>query len=246
MQYYVFCAHVHAYETLIVPGSLIPQRAFRCTECTAPIRKYFMFESGFRNYNTRYWLNIIKNNEDLKQVKRGEKEYAKCEKYLESVYTAVLNGRKIAICSNKSCQNHNNIFEVYNVQCEATNQDQIEDQDEKHDYMCDICEKERCEELAAKKEHAYFDNLMIWNKYEYGCLKGTNLENRIIFRKCPHCYRINNRDGGGCFHITCYNCGKHFCWHCNILFNNSQQVYIHLRNAFGTVFPVLDAACFEF
>ena len=43
-------------------------------------------------------------------------------------------------------------------------------------------------------------------------------------KKCPYCHIVTNKNGG-CNHITCKYCGKHWCWICLEVFNSTEEHY---------------------
>lgn len=51
-------------------------------------------------------------------------------------------------------------------------------------------------------------------------------------RECPHC-DVMTQKAGGCDHITCYNCGEHWCWRCGMGGFTGQTVYGHIYNCRG-------------
>ena len=48
-------------------------------------------------------------------------------------------------------------------------------------------------------------------------------------KKCPYC-QIATLKNGGCNHITCLYCDKHWCWLCNTLFNSKEEHYGNIQS----------------
>ena len=59
------------------------------------------------------------------------------------------------------------------------------------------------------------------------------------YRKCPHCNVLTERNGG-CNHMTCGMCNKHWCWICNQGFNNKHDTEQHCIDVHGGLFVDCD------
>ena len=43
-------------------------------------------------------------------------------------------------------------------------------------------------------------------------------------KKCPYCHIVTNKNGG-CNHMKCHYCGKHWCWLCQEIFISTEEHY---------------------
>ena len=76
---------------------------------------------------------------------------------------------------------------------------------------------EKWHENGKCKEEENIDKLF----EEYS--KKYNLKN------CPYCHIVVIKNGG-CNHITCKYCGKHWCWLCNEIFNSTEEHYGNINS----------------
>lgn len=51
---------------------------------------------------------------------------------------------------------------------------------------------------------------------------------------CPNC-RADIEKAAGCNHMTCSQCGTHICWVCLMTFEDSSNVYQHMRDVHGGI-----------
>ena len=58
-------------------------------------------------------------------------------------------------------------------------------------------------------------------------------------RFCPHCNNLTEKSSG-CYHMTCGNCYRHWCWCCGKPFDNSDSVYEHLNTLYRHAFPSIN------
>jgi hypothetical protein len=52
---------------------------------------------------------------------------------------------------------------------------------------------------------------------------------RYNLKNCPYCHIVVIKNGG-CNHMNCKYCGKHWCWLCNEIFNSTEEHYGNINS----------------
>eukprot|EP00479_Gromia_sphaerica_P001115 TRINITY_DN11279_c0_g1_i1.p1 TRINITY_DN11279_c0_g1~~TRINITY_DN11279_c0_g1_i1.p1 ORF type:complete len:154 (+),score=12.80 TRINITY_DN11279_c0_g1_i1:356-817(+) len=121
--------------------------------------------------------------------------------------------------------------------CPTPNCHQVFKKSEESIFSCDVCFKVYC--LSCMK---YGNGEAVEVHTGLSCkeYRTTLLDRGELFEllqeggaiECPNCGTITFKDGG-CNHMSCFACLKHYCWLCKFVADSGRDIYKHMTETHG-------------
>lgn len=93
--------------------------------------------------------------------------------------------------------------------------------------------EQQCEEAPAMLPAREVNRGFVCNDCQHTSTRDVPSKRPV--KDCPHCNAATMKDGG-CNHITCGACHKHWCWECCAPFGDAGATYAHMRASHGRFF----------